>query len=356
MKSNLLNRDFFKDKRVFITGHTGYKGAWLTAILSLFGASLGGYSLSSSPNSMFQKLAGDKLIKSYYGNLNDFDFLNQSIRNFKPEIIFHLGAQVSLNDCFNEPRNAFETNIMGTVNILEAIRKNNCVKSAVLITSDKVYLNKGDGAVYSESDPLGGIDPYSCSKTCIEYIVTTYRKSYFQQPEQTIGLSTIRASNVLGGGDYSSYRLIPSIMESIIKNKPVELRQPHQTRPWQSMFDALNGYMTVGRLMYQNPFKYSDQWNIGPNAEGIKEVLWVVKTMQKYYSETDYVIKDSYRVTESKTLGLDISKAKRELGWEPLLSCEEMIKYVVDYYKQEESGIPVGTIVEHQIRDYFEIQ
>lgn len=242
---------------------------------------------------------------------------------------------------------------MGTVNLFEAIRQCSSVKSVVVITTDKVYENKGDGAIYVETDPLGGIDPYSSSKTCMEYITDTYKRSYLQTEERMVGISTVRASNVLGGGDHIQSRLIPSILQSIAQGKPVELRNPHQTRPWQSVLDALNGYLAIGRLMYQQPQQYSSQWNIGPTKDGIKDVLWVLNKMQEHYTSAEYVVGEVFEVTESKTLGLDITKALAELDWEPILTCDKMLYNIVEFFKLQQAGVNEREICRKQIDAFF---
>lgn len=352
--ANLRNRDFYKGKKVFVTGHTGYKGAWLTAILHELGAETTGYALAAPSGSMFAKMNGAEMMHSVEGDVRDYERLREALLEAQPEIVLHLAAQAIVKDCFDAPRYAYESNVMGTVNLFEAIRQCPSVKSVVVITTDKVYENKGDGAVYVEADPLGGIDPYSSSKTCMEYVTDTYKRSYLQTEERMVGVSTVRASNVLGGGDYVQSRLIPSILNSIAAGKPVELRNPHQTRPWQSMMDALNGYLSIGRLMYKDPQKYSSQWNIGPTLDGIKDVLWVVNKMQAHYENAEYVIGDTFAVTESQTLGLDISKSVRELDWAPLLSCDKMLYNIVEFYKMQHAGVPEREICQKQIREFFE--
>lgn len=353
--ANLKNKAFYPGKKVFVTGHTGYKGAWLTALLHELGAKMTGYALAPAQGSLFETMGGTQLVHSVEGDVRDFEHLKKTLADAQPEIVIHLAAQAIVKDCFDDPRFAYETNVMGTVNLLEAIRGCPSVRSVVVITTDKVYENKGDGAVYVETDPLGGIDPYSSSKTCMEYITDTYKRSYLQTDGRMVGISTVRASNVLGGGDHVQSRLIPSILNSIAAGKPVELRNPHQTRPWQSMLDALNGYLAIARLMYEHPEEYSSQWNIGPTRDGIKDVLWVVNKMKEHYASTEYVVGDAFEVTESKTLGLDISKSIRQLDWEPLLSCDKMLYYIVEFYKMQRDGIPELEICRKQIREFFEM-
>lgn len=355
IRANIKNKAFYQGRNVFVTGHTGYKGAWLTAILHELGSNMTGYALKAPEGNMFDKMGGVHLVSSVEGDVRDFEHLKKTLLGAQPEIVIHLAAQAIVKDCFDDPRLAYETNVMGTVNLLEAVRSCGSVKSVIVITTDKVYENKGDGAVYVETDPLGGIDPYSSSKTCMEYITDTYKRSYLQTEGRMVGVATVRASNVLGGGDHVQSRLIPSILRSIAEGRPVELRNPHQTRPWQSMMDALNGYLTIGRLLCEQPEKYSSQWNIGPTRDGIKDVLWVVDKMKEHYANTQYVVGDTFTVTESKTLGLDISKSLQQLDWEPLVPCDKMLYYIVEFFKMQQDGVPELAICRKQIREFFEI-
>lgn len=356
VEANIKNRNFYKGKKVFVTGHTGYKGAWLTVVLDELGAEMTGYSLKATAGSMFESMRGERLVHSIVGDVRDYGSLKSAIMDAQPELVFHLAAQAIVKECFDNPRYAYDTNVMGTVNLLEAVRECPSVKSIVIITTDKVYENKGDGACYVETDPLGGVDPYSSSKTCMEYVAFAYGQSYLQTSDRYVGISTVRASNVLGGGDHIQSRLIPSILNSIAEGKPVELRNPHQTRPWQSMMDALNGYLSIGRLMYDDPQKYSSQWNIGPTLDGIKAVVWVVEKMKEHYSNAGYIVGEAYDVKESKTLGLDITKSLRELDWKPLLSCDRMLFNIVDFYKMQKSGINELEIARKQVDEFYEIK
>ena len=243
---------------------------------------------------------------------------------------------------------------MGTVNLFEAARFCESIKSILIITTDKVYENKGDGAVYKETDPLGGIDPYSGSKTCMEIISETYKKSYLQTNGKMVGVSTARASNVIAGGDHIQSRLIPSILNAFLQGKEVELRNPHQTRPWQSVLDVHNGYLTIARLMYEEPEKYSSQWNIGPLNEGIRSVSEVVEKMLNFYkSSVGYKQTEKLNVTESQTLGLDINKALKFLAWQPLQSLETILFDLVDFFKRQSANEPELDICLSQIIKYY---
>lgn len=356
-KASVKNKKFYKNRKVFVTGHTGFKGSWLTAILYALGADAMGYALTPVPGSLFEKINGDGMIKNIAGDVRDYQHLRNSMYGFNPEIVIHLAAQAIVQDCFENPRYAFDTNVMGTVNLFESIRDCQSVRSVVIVTSDKVYENKGDGTAYVESDPLGGTDPYSGSKTCMEYITNTYKHSYLQTADRLVGLSTVRASNVLAGGDHIQTRLIPSALHAIEEGRPIQLRNPRQTRPWQSALDALNGYLAVGRLMYQNPAAYSGQWNIGPDRDGIREVQWVIQKIQDFYGkQTGYHYqKPDSPVKESETLGLDITKSLKNLDWRPELSCDEMLSEVVEFFKAQQAGQNEREICLKQIKRFYDM-
>jgi CDP-glucose 4,6-dehydratase len=355
-KASQKNKEFYKGKKVFVTGHTGFKGVWLTAMLHEIGADSCGYALAAESGSLFEKIDGSSLIKSIIGDVRDFSKLKESICSFSPEIIIHLAAQAIVNDSFNNPKYTYETNVIGTVNLFEVVRSCESIKNVLVVTTDKVYENKGDGALYRETDRLGGIDPYSSSKTCMELITDTYKQSYLLTDKRHIGVSTARASNVIGGSDHIQSRLIPSILNSFVQNKDVELRNPDQVRPWQSVLDALNGYLSISRLMYQSPEMYSSQWNIGPLKEGIRTVLEVVKKMQYYYNKgsASYVKTEAFNVVESKMLGLDITKSLKQLDWKPELSLDQMLYDLVDFFKQQQAGESEQNILMKQICNFFD--
>jgi CDP-glucose 4,6-dehydratase len=353
-KASQKNKEFYKSKKVFLTGHTGFKGAWMTAVLHELGADLMGYALAPEPGSLFEKIGGDTMCKSVIADVRDSGRLNRELNGFKPEIVIHFAALLPVQNCYDDPRLAYDTHVMGTVNLFEAIRSCNSVKTVLIVTTDKVYENKGDGAVYKETDPLGGADPYSSSKACMELIAETYRKSYLQVDGNKIGVSTARASNVIGGGDHIQSRLVPSILNSFVKGKVVELRNPHQTRPWQSVLDTLNGYLSIARLVYEDPEQYSGPWNIGPTKEGIQSVLDVVERMQTFYKgSAGYTQNNPFKVIESRSLGLDITKSLTRLDWVPEMSLDKMLHDLVDYFKRQQAGEPERDICLGQVRDFF---
>ncbi len=348
------NKEFYKNKKILVTGHTGFKGSWLVCILNYLGCNSVGYALPAPDGGLYNRINGDSLIKSYIGDLNEYNKLIKVFDDFSPEIVIHLAAFGFVNECFNDPVRSYETNLMGTVHLLEAVRHCNSVKSVVLISTDKVYDNKGDGASYAETDALGGIGPYSSSKTCVEILANDYRKTYFENDSHYVGIATARASNVLGGGDHIQSRLIPSILKAVYEGKSVELRNPNQTRPWQSVFDALNGYLSIARLLYENPEKYSGAWNIGPRQSGVKSVKWVLDTIKNYFGEIEQSTRDvNSFIKESETLGLNINKSLNNLDWEPVLSVVQTIELVSEFYKRQMSGESEFTICMDQITDFF---
>lgn len=354
MKNALLNnQEFYKGKRILVTGHTGFKGAWLTAILNYLGADAMGYALAPEPGSLYEKIRGDELIHNVTGDLLDDLFLKKTVDSFQPEIVIHMGAFGFVKECFDDPSRAYRTNLIGSMNLLEALRSCKSVKSIVMVSTDKVYDNKGDGALYCEQDVLGGTDAYSCSKICMEFMIRDYRQSYFHTNAGAAGIAVVRASNVLAGGDHIQTRLIPSILKSVAEGTTVELRNPSQTRPWQSVLDALNGYLSLARLLCGNPAEYSGEWNIGPTKDGVRTVSWIFEKIRRSFEGLEYKEGELFDVSESETLGLDIQKALDKLDWEPVLSCEKVVDQVVEFFKCQEAGEWERQICLRQITEFY---
>lgn len=351
--SRIENKKFYKNRRVFITGHTGFKGAWLTGMLYYLDANITGYALNPVENCLYEQMNGNSIINSVVGRLEDYEHLKKTVKKISPEIIIHLAAYGFINECYNDPCRTYMSNVMGTVNLLNAIRECDSVRSVVIVSTDKVYLNKGDGAIYTEEDMLGGNTPYSCSKTCMELVVKDYYDTYFRGTDREIGIGVVRASNVLAGGDHVQTRLIPSILHSIDNGVPIELRNPNQTRPWQSVLDALDGYLTVARFLYNYPNDYSGAWNIGPTKEGIKSVGWIMDKIDKYFSGLERTKADGFMVEESATLGLDITKAITRLDWKPILTIDKIVELVVDFYKGQKQGDNIFSLCQKQIKEYY---
>lgn len=351
--ARIHNLEFYKGKRVLVTGHTGFKVAWLTAVLRYMQANTLGYALLPEKNSLYERMNGNELISNVTGDLLDISLLDKTIQEFRPEIIIHLAAFGFIKECYCEPTKAYQTNVIGSMNLLECVRKCDSVRSVIIVSTDKVYENKGDGAIYSENDSLGGLDPYSSSKSCMELLVRCYASSYLQVENKKIGIATVRASNVLAGGDHVQTRLIPSILQALDNGSKVELRNPIQTRPWQSVLDALNGYLTIARYLYVNPLKYSGAWNIGPDKDGIKSVSWVFEKMRNAFEGLNVEQGEKLAVSESETLGLDIHRALTLLDWQPIFSCDRVVELVVEFYKRQKRGESEYKICMSQIEEFF---
>ncbi len=327
----MLNLKFFKGKKIFITGHTGFKGSWLTYILYLSGAKIAGYSLK--PKNKFDNfylLNLDKKVKNYYCDIRDQKILSNKIKKFKPDIIFHLAAQPLVKESYYNPKYTFSTNILGTMNVLETLREVKSVKSAIIITSDKCYKNYEKKSGYSEKDELGGEDPYSASKAAAENIFFSYHKSFFKNKNK-IGLVSVRAGNVIGGGDWSQDRIIPDLIKSIILKKKFIIRSPRSTRPWQHIFDLLNGYLVLSKKIYGND-KYNGSWNFGPNEVHITVKEVISKLIKILGINKKILIKGDKKIKESNLLSLKVSKSKKHLKWKPKLSLKQTLKFIADWY------------------------
>lgn len=324
-------RDFYKNKKVFITGHTGFKGSWLTLWLTMMGAKVLGYALE--PNtvpSLFNVLNLHKDTDHIIGDIRDFEKLREVITEFKPEIIFHLAAQPLVRLSYREPRLTYETNMMGTVNLLEAIRQTKTVRAVVNVTSDKCYENKEWVWGYREIDPMGGYDPYSSSKGCSELITAAYRNSYFKNTETAI--ASARAGNVIGGGDWAEDRLIPDIVRSLSQRKQIIIRNPKATRPWQHVLEPLSGYLLLGKLLYEKGQEFAEAWNFGPSDSSMMTVEEIVKKSIEVWGSGSYIVDSSEQPHEANLLKLDISKAERKLVWSSVIQTEEAVVLTVNWY------------------------
>ncbi len=350
--------DFYKNKNVLVTGASGFKGSWLTLCLSHFGANVLGYSLepNTSP-SMYLELSIDKKIKNVYGDILDTKKLETTFEKFKPEIVFHLAAQPLVRLSYSEPLLTYQTNVIGTLNVLEAARKTKSIISFVNITTDKCYENIEKDYAYNEDDKMGGYDMYSSSKACAEILSSSYRDSFLKE-ENTFALATARAGNVIGGGDWALDRLIPDCIRSINNDKDIVIRSPNAVRPWQHVLEPLGGYLLLGKLLFEsftsNKEKYSSSFNFGPETSDVLKVIDVVNNVIEHYEKGNVRIEKNDNLHESNLLMLNIDKAKRELGWQPKYSASEAIKNTVAWYKKFYAGDNdmLGFSIE-QIEAYF---
>jgi len=325
---------FYQGKRVLVTGHTGFKGSWLTLWLHLMGAEVFGYALDPPTEpSLFKVLGLEQKITHVVGDIRDYDKLNGMITRFKPEIIFHLAAQPLVRLSYAEPRMTYETNVMGTVNILEAARSTPSIRVLVNITSDKCYENQEWDYAYRENDPMGGYDPYSSSKGCAELVTTAYRSSYFNS-ESGLHLASVRAGNVIGGGDWAVDRIIPDIVRTLAVHKPVQVRNPDAVRPWQYVLEPLSGYLWLAYQLWHAGEVYDGSWNFGPPSRSNIPVRQVVDQAIRTWGRGEWMgaERSVAKLHEARFLKLDCSKANNLLYWEPVMDVEETITRTVRWY------------------------
>ena len=340
----MLNKYFlsiFKGKKILVTGHTGFKGSWLSLWLHELGADVVGFSLPplTEPNN-YDRCNLNERITSIIGDLRKFDCTSKVIAEQKPEIIFHLAAQTIVRLSYQESRMTYETNIMGLVNLLEAVKLHKSPKIIVIVTSDKCYENKEWVWAYRETDEIGGYDPYSSSKACAEIIASTYRRSFFDKLK--IHLATARAGNVIGGGDWSEDRIVPDCIRAIIKNEKILIRNPSATRPWQYILEPLSGYLWLAALLYQNGAKYASAWNFGPPTYQEETVENIVKLSISYwkgtFSSKYQTNKNNDEPHESHNLRLDCNKAYHLLNWKGILDVRNSVKKTINWYKKFYQG------------------
>jgi len=350
---------FFKGKKVLITGHTGFKGAWLSQIMVGWGSKVAGYSLkpNTSPN-LFDALKLENKLDHHIADIRDLKKINAVVTNFQPDIIFHLAAQPIVRDSYDDPVYTYDTNVMGTVNVLEAIRLNN-IKAAVIVTTDKVYRNFEKDIGYKEEDHLGGYDPYSNSKACADLIVSSYISSFFNQKEYKKKHNTLvasaRAGNVVGGGDWAKDRLLPDAIKAIIvNNEDLVIRSPRAIRPWQHVLEPLYGYILLAYHLYNGETDKAGGWNFGPADEDMKEVEHVIKLVTNYLNKGRYLIQEEVTKHEAGILKLDNTKARNNLGWIPKYNLEQTIKETVKWYEAFHLGqVDIGDFTINQIQTYF---
>ena len=347
----MIDEFFWKGKRVFLTGHTGFKGSWLSLWLVSLGVEVKGYSLNPSTSpSLFDEAKIDSIIESQIGDIRDQDTLYESMTSFNPDILIHMAAQPLVRYSYDAPIETYEVNVLGTVKVLEVARSCSALKAIVNITTDKCYENDGRSEGYKESDPMGGYDPYSSSKGCAELVTSSYRRSFLQ--DQGVDLSSVRAGNVIGGGDWAEDRLIPDILRSFEKGEPVVIRNPNATRPWQHVLEPLSGYLILAQKMYNNTNKYAEGWNFGPNKNDVKPVDWILEKMISKWPNSSWKLDKDYSPHEACFLQLDILKAKSKLGWNPIWELSFTLEKIINWHRSWLNGEDMQAVCLIEIEEY----
>ncbi len=355
MKSSAVDSLFWRGKKVFLTGHTGFKGGWLSLWLTSMGAEVTGYALSpdTSPN-LFTVLKINELIAhSCIGDIRDLSKLQSAMTTAKPDIVVHMAAQPLVRYSYQHPVETYATNVMGTVHVLESARALKSIKATVVVTTDKCYENKEWVWGYRENEAMGGYDPYSSSKGCAELVVAAYRNSFFSGSDSQNSIATARAGNVIGGGDWSIDRLIPDAIKAFESNQAVRIRNPLATRPWQHVLEPLSGYLILAQELYRQGSKYASSWNFGPQDEGNRSVEEVVEIMIERWGESARWEKDgAEQPHEANLLKLDCSKAHQSLGWAPRWGLETAIEKIVEWQKSFQSKADMRALSIAQIEEY----
>ncbi len=353
--------DHWRGRRVFLTGHTGFKGGWLALWLTQLGAEVRGFALdpATTPN-LLTAARLSSVIDDVRGDIRDAKALESAMHSFRPEVVFHLAAQPLVRYSYEDPIGTYETNVIGTARVLDAVRRCPSVRAVVSVTTDKCYENKEWLWGYRETDPLGGYDPYSSSKACAEIVSAAFRQSYFHpdklnQPEgHTTAIATGRAGNVIGGGDWSLDRLLPDLIRGFETGEPVQIRRPHSIRPWQHVLEPVYGYLLLAeKLLSNDAARYATAFNFGPLDDDAQPVQWIVERMTQFWgSNASWRLDPDPSVHEAGYLKLDASRARAELGWKPRLRLETALEWLVTWYKASIAGDDMQALTLKQIADY----
>lgn len=355
-----MEMNSWKNKRVFLTGHTGFKGAWLSIWLDALGAKVTGYALKPPTKpSLFELARLDKRIKSNIGDVRDAARLKKALLAAKPQVVIHMAAQPLVRESYRNPAETYETNVMGVVNLFEAVRACPGVKAVVNVTTDKCYENSEHARAFREDEPMGGYDPYSSSKGCSELVTSAYRNSFFNPADYKkhgVALASARAGNVIGGGDWAADRLIPDMIRAALKGEKVRIRNPRAIRPWQHVLEPLSGYLRLAEQLYTHGPRYAQAWNFGPDAGDAKDVEWIVKRMFAAWPEAPgYVIDKGRHPHEAHYLKLDSSKARRELGWQPRWHIGTAIDKIISWTRAYAAREDMYQVSLAQINEYASI-
>ncbi len=334
-----MNREFWRGRSVFVTGHTGFKGGWLSLWLQRLGTRLHGYALPPTelPSLFREARVGDGMA-STIGDVRDLGRLTETMRGAAPEVVFHLAAQPIVRTSYEEPVETFSTNVMGTCHLLEAVRQTPSVGAVVVVTSDKCYENTERREAYTEDDPMGGHDPYSSSKGCAELVTSAYRRSFFGgslAAGEHVAVASARAGNVIGGGDWADHRLIPDAVRAVRAGEPVIIRSPHAVRPWQHVLNPLSGYLLLAERLWEGGRTFAEGWNFGPDDEDCRPVSWLIERFVRCWDEgASWEVRGGDGPHEAGFLKLDWEKARRELGWRPVVGLEQAVEWLVEWYRE----------------------
>lgn len=355
-----MQAHFWKNKKVFLTGHTGFKGSWLSVWLQFLGAEVTGYALNPPTKlNLFEVANVGNEMTSIIADIRDLDALQAAMKNANPDIVIHMAAQPLVRYSYANPVETYATNVMGTVHLFEAIRKCQNVRSVVNITTDKCYENQEWDWGYRENEPMGGYDPYSNSKGCAELVTSAYRSSFFNPEsyhDHGVALASVRAGNVIGGGDWAQDRLVPDTIGAFSERRPVVIRNPHAIRPWQHVMEPLSGYLLLAERLYEEGPRYGEGWNFGPNDADAKSVNWIVEKLATLWGDgASWSIDTGQHPHEANYLKLDISKAKNQLGWQSKLNLAEALELIVDWYRMHGAGEEMQKVVLGQIQHYSKI-
>lgn len=346
-----MNEEFWRGKTVFLTGHTGFKGSWLSVWLSRLGAKVHGYALAPNtvPNFFDLVATGNHLASSTIADICNLDQLRKAVQRVKPEIVLHLAAQPLVRYSYQNPLETYQVNVMGTANLLDICLNTESVRAVLNVTTDKCYENKEWLWPYRENEALGGYDPYSSSKACSELVTSAYRQSFFAKAGK--GLASARAGNVIGGGDWSADRLVPDFLRAIDRSEILKIRSPNATRPWQHVMEPLSGYLVLAEKLFQQPNLFSKPYNFGPDDNGVQTVQWIVQYLCNSFPDAKFEVEGA-SLHEAGLLKLDSSLAKRELGWSPRLDLTQALDLTLNWHKAWKSGGNLLEITHQQINGY----
>ncbi|PYU08342.1 MAG: CDP-glucose 4,6-dehydratase [Acidobacteria bacterium] len=353
----MLNRSFWSGRRVFLTGHTGFKGSWLSLWMEALGANVTGYALDPPTQPSLFELAGvRRTVRSIRGDIRDFSGLKTALADARPEVIIHMAAQSVVRRGYEDPVETYSSNVMGTVNLLEAVRQLKLPAVIVNVTSDKCYANREWVWGYREDEPMGGRDPYSSSKGCAELVTTAYRESFFPAAtfeKHGVALASARAGNAIGGGDWTSDQLIPDIVRAFVAGRPCLIRNPSAIRPWQFVLEPLRGYLTLAERLLQDPSRFASGWNFGPVDTDAKPVCWIADQLARSWGDHASWVHDSgVHPREAHFLKLDASKSKACLDWHPVVRLEQALEWIVEWYRAFQAGEDLRAHTLAQIERY----